>query len=132
MKEAMNISWDNLFIGDFNALTFSILGVSVVFSGLILISLYIAVLPKVLAFFEIDHSKKNANSGMVNADPKEAESNDEEIMIAIALAIHMDQTYGEQNQKFTWDENAPSDRSWKQAMHGEVLASRQNLPLRRL
>ncbi len=127
-----NISWGNLFQGDFNALTFSVLGISVVFGGLILISLYIAALPKVLALLQRDKSKKTQAQTMIKADPKDVENSDQEIMIAIALALHMDQNYGEQNQKFTWDLSEQTDRSWKNAMHADVLASSQNLPLRRL
>lgn len=132
MLEHLNISFDNLFVGDFNAIAFSILGITIVFCGLALISLIIAVLPKALALIEKDNSKKDANKGMVKADPKDLENSDEELMIAIALAIHMDQSFSEDNQKFTWDTSVPHDSSWKNAMHADVLSSRQNLPLRRL
>ena len=132
MLEHLNISWDNLFLENFNALSFSLLGITIVFCGLALISLIIAVLPKALALVEKDYSKKDANKGMVNADPKDLENSEEELMIAIALAIHMDQSFSEENQKFTWDTSVPHDPSWKNAMHADVLSSRQNIPLRRL
>ena len=43
-----NITWDNLFNHGFNAVQFSIMGMLIVFGGLSIISIYIALLPKIL------------------------------------------------------------------------------------
>ena len=43
-----NISLDNLFNHGFNAIQFSIMGMLIVFGGLSIISIYIALLPKIL------------------------------------------------------------------------------------
>ena len=43
-----HISLDNLFNHGFNAIQFSIMGMLIVFGGLSIISIYIALLPKIL------------------------------------------------------------------------------------
>ena len=43
-----NISWANLFENGHNFISFSIMGMLIVFSGLSIISIYIVLLPKIL------------------------------------------------------------------------------------
>ncbi len=116
----MNLSFDkispsNFYIGDFNALTFSLTGMFVIFSGLVFISLYIIVLPSLLRLLE---GKRKT------AIPGGSEENDQdifvekELLLAIATAFHLDQNFPEENQKITWKSHGDVDSPWQ--MSGKV------------
>ena len=109
-----NISLSNLYIGDFNALAFSLTGMSVIFSGLVIISLYIVVLPTILRLLE---GKKAAVQ-----IPEEEQGQDifaeKELLLAIATALHLDQNFPEENQKITWKSHGDVDSPWQ--MSGKV------------
>jgi Na+-transporting methylmalonyl-CoA/oxaloacetate decarboxylase gamma subunit len=128
---SINISFSNVFMGDFNAITFSLLGMGIVFAGLLTISLYIAGLPYVLNFI----FKKPSKVGVaVKGDRKEIEKqeSDIEVLIAIATAIHLEQNFAEDNQKITWaDNHHEQDSGWQQTGLAARLAQRQNMSLRR-
>ena len=98
---AIHISFDNLFVDGFNAITFSMLGMSIVFCGLIIISLYIVFLPKLLQKLGLD-APKGANPNTCTQKTKfKTESNeDEDMVLAIAIALHLELNSGS-NQKIT-------------------------------
>ena len=126
--QTLQFNFDNLFNSGINAPLFTIMAMSVVFIGLVLVYLYLICLPVVLGLF----AKKPEVSpigNMVKKDPRTADMNSD-MYTAIALAIHLEQSQ-ETRHAFTWDEKAPTDHSWQQALHARVLTSRQTLPLRR-
>lgn len=78
----MNFSWQNVIDG--NGLGITITGMLIVFSGLLLISLFIAALPKLLALKE---SKPEKKPTPIN---EPAEPTEDEIMAVIALVLHLE------------------------------------------
>lgn len=127
--ETLQFNVNNLFFGEFNALIFTLMAMSVVFFGLMLVYLYLNILPLALKFFE-KKPEVSATGNMIKQDPRAADISSD-MYTAIAMAIHMEQS-GESRHAFTWDSSKPEDHSWQQAMHARVLTSRQSLPLRRL
>ena len=126
--QTLQFNLDNLFQGDFNALIFTAMAMSVVFIGLVLVYLYLITLPVVFKLFE-KKAEVNPVGNMIKKDPRSADL-DSDLYTAIALAIHLEQSQ-ETRHAFTWDTKAPNDHSWQQAMHSRVISSRQALPLRR-
>lgn len=116
---------------NFNVISFSYFGMAIVFSGLIIISLYITVLPKLLKLLGL--AKTNpatpARASKVGT-PKELSKLDDETLTAIATAIQLELMYSE-NHKITWEEDSRQDSLWRSAGKSEGL-SRRNLSLRRL
>lgn len=87
----MNFSWQNVIDG--NGIGITITGMLIVFSGLLLISLFIAALPRVLALK--DGKPEIAKQPELVAEP--GESSDGEIMAVIALVLHIEteRSFGE-------------------------------------
>ena len=115
------ISFKNLITADFNAISFSILGLLMVFSGLIFISFYITVLPKLLALPNFFKKKK------VLQEPLENEKNgeDEDTLLAIAIAFHLSQEFPDENEKITWKSHGDIESPWKMSgrVHGLAVRS---------
>ena len=106
---SIHISASNLFLPGFNALTFSLAGLIIVFVGLASISIYIYFLPKIL------NTKKKKKVDRRTYNPSEDDSNTQsnlEEMIAIATAIHLETESGTINQEMTWN-NESESRSWQ-------------------
>ncbi len=101
------ISFDNLITPEFNAVIFSIFGMTMVFAGLFVISIYIAVLPKLLAL--PSKLKKRA----LQNDNKESADSEQDILLAIAVALHLQQDFPEENEKITWKSHGDLDSPWK-------------------
>lgn len=115
----MNLSLDkiglsNFYIGDFNALSFSLCGLLVVFSGLLIISLYILMLPSLLRLF----ARKKQRTSTVNKEQEQDIFAEKELLLAIATAFHLDQNFPEENQKITWKSHGDVDSPWQ--MSGKV------------
>lgn len=118
-----NISVSNLFLYDFDPIVFSVMGMLIVFSGLALISLYIVMLPRLLSLFE--KKKQPESSGEV----QQAASEDEEILMAIAVALHLDQTNDAGEMKITWPRHQDAS-PWQHAGRIRGLAVRSHLSRR--
>jgi len=88
----MNFSWQNVIDG--NGIGITITGMLIVFAGLILISLFIAALPKILELKTGKAEKKPATS----SEPEEP--TEDEIMAVIALVLHLEteRTLGESSR----------------------------------
>ena len=95
----MKIGLHNLFDNGFNALEFSLMGMSIVFGGLIVIFVYLYLLPLILAS-TIEKKKVVVTTSKV-VEPV-IEMQDDEILMAITAAMHLDQM-GSITQKITWD-----------------------------
>jgi len=128
----MNFSFDhmghaNLFIGDFNAVTFSIIGMLVVFAGLTIISLYIVCLPWLLKGL----GKKPARPEAADQAAKQQDMEQEkEILIAIATAFYLDQNFPEENQKITWKSHGDVESPWLISGRVQGMAQRTHVTRR--
>jgi Na+-transporting methylmalonyl-CoA/oxaloacetate decarboxylase gamma subunit len=120
-----NISWANLFGDGQNFISFSIMGMTIVFVGLTIISIYIVLLPKILNWPKIREIKqeKREDGSLPSMEP--------EIMLAITVALHLDQTGSGSNEKITWGRAADSESAWLTAGRMRGLSVRSHLPDRR-
>lgn len=107
----IHISLSNLVTESFNSLTFSMVGILIVFSGLIVISLYIKVLPSILNLIYGDLEKPK-KVGPIKGSPEQETDRKNEILIAVATAIHLDQTRADDNLKITWERNKENQSPW--------------------
>jgi Na+-transporting methylmalonyl-CoA/oxaloacetate decarboxylase gamma subunit len=88
------------------------MGVLVVFLGLSLISLCILILPRVLAFFDKEAALPSA--GLVKGEaPSAVDSTEKERLLAIATAVYLQQTDGDQGQKITWQRHGERGSAWQ-------------------
>jgi len=124
-----HISFANLFENGHNYVTFSIMGMLIVFAGLSFISIYIFLLPKLLSLPQMlqrgRKSKKKELEG-TSSDTKEPE-----LLLAIAVALHLDQTSGSNFEKITWKRYEDRESAWLTAGRMRGLAVRSHLPDRR-
>lgn len=112
-----NISFSNLFSPELNALAFSVMGMFMVFAGLLVISVYIALLPKILALPAYLKKKRR------RADVQK-EVDEQEILLAIAVALHLHQDFPDDNEKITWKSHGDMDSPWKISGRVQGLSSR--------
>ncbi|MEA3546354.1 MAG: OadG family protein [Thermodesulfobacteriota bacterium] len=96
-----HISLQNLFSPDFNAVNFSLTGMLVVFTGLLVISIYIFLQPFILALPDNLKKKKSAEKEISGRGGNDLFT-DKEVLIAIAVAFHLDRGFSEENQRITW------------------------------
>ncbi len=125
-----NISWDNLFVNGQNFISFSIMGMLIVFSGLSIISIYIVLLPKILALprlLRAEKERKKKKKEEIGSLPAQ----DQELLLAITVALHLDQTSSGSFQKITWKRYSAHESAWLTAGRLRGLAVRSHLPDRR-
>ncbi len=120
------ISINNLFRPDFNALGFSLLGMAIVFCGLIIISLYITLLPVVLNRFA--GKKDRAVTGGEETEPAGEDEMflEKERLIAIAVAYHLE-TNSADHDKITWDSRPEVESAWQISGRMHSLAARYKI-----
>jgi hypothetical protein len=119
----IHIGADNLFRGDFNAITFSLFGLTLVFSGLIIISLFILILPKL-----VNSSQKSGNKGdAASPDPSLDSLTEKELLLAIATAFHLDQDFPEENEKITWKSHGDIATPWQISGRDHGLSVRSHI-----
>ena len=124
-----HISFSNLFDNGHNYITFSIMGMLIVYAGLSFISIYISLLPKIL-----DLPQKLKTGWKIKTEGQEVESIDKkesELLLAIAVALHLDQTSGADYEKITWKRYEDRESAWLTAGRMRGLAVRSHLPDRR-
>ncbi len=116
-----NIGLHNLTQPGFNALQFSLMGLGLVFGGLLIIALYITLLPRLLEFTQ--RKQISPAKTKIAADKKE----EEEILLAIAIAFHLHSNFPEGSERITWkshgDMESPSPWLVSGRMHS--LTSRK-------
>ena len=122
-----HISFNNLFADGNNYITFSIMGMLIVFAGLSFISLYISLLPKILDLPRLIKAKKKEKTTAEATDEK-----DSELLLAIAVALHLDQTDYSNYEKITWKRHEDHVSSWLTAGRMRGLAVRSHLPDRKI
>jgi Na+-transporting methylmalonyl-CoA/oxaloacetate decarboxylase gamma subunit len=127
-----HISFANLFANGNNYIVFSIMGMLIVFAGLSFISIYITLLLKLLKLPEklkSEHHKKK----VVKSAPEEGISGvkESELLLAIAVALHLEQTNFSSDEKITWKRDEDRESPWLTAGRMSGLAVRSHLPDRR-
>jgi Na+-transporting methylmalonyl-CoA/oxaloacetate decarboxylase gamma subunit len=124
-----NISWTNLFENGQNFISFSIMGMLIVFSGLSFISIYIMLLPKILNIPKLLKAEKEIKreKGKIESLPAQ----DPELLLAITVALHLDQTNSGSLDKITWKHSSDRESAWLTAGRMRGLAVRSHLPDRR-
>ena len=116
-----HISLDNLFNHGFNAIQFSIMGMLIVFGGLSIITIYIMLLPKILG---LPGQLKVKRTSPKKSDAESATADESELLLAITIALHLDQTRDGQNQKITWQRHETTESAWRTAGRIKGLAVR--------
>lgn len=102
----------NFLVGDFNAVTFSVYGMLLVFSGLVIISFYIVMLPKLLGALEGKSGQKPVER-VDDAGEEKGTIEEKEVLVAIATAFYLDQNFPEENQKITWKSHGDVESPWQ-------------------
>ena len=120
-----HISFANLSNQGFNAIQFSILGMLIVFGGLAFISIYIALLPKLLALPA--KMKERAKRRRVVGTAKEPEEKEAELLLAIAIALHLEKSRPGDNLRITWQRHDELEPVWRTAGIMQGLAVRSNI-----
>ncbi len=124
-----HMSFANLFHNGHNYITFSIMGMLIVFAGLSFISIYIILLSKILNPPAI--LKPGGNSPKEPPGVETISADESELLLAIAVALHLDQTGGGSGEKITWPRHENRESPWLTAGRMRGLAVRSHLPDRR-
>jgi sodium pump decarboxylase gamma subunit len=125
-----HMSFANLFENGHNYITFSIMGMLIVFAGLSFISIYIILLSKVLNRppRPMSDGKNKKAKDAVKADHLD----ESELLLVIAVALHLHQTWGTNYEKITWNRREERESAWLTAGRMRGLAVRSHLPERRI
>ncbi|MBW2466059.1 MAG: OadG family protein [Deltaproteobacteria bacterium] len=123
-----NIGWSNLFENGYNFISFSIMGMLIVFCGLSIISIYIMLLPKILEFPKRFISQKTTKKQKGGYPEEPLPGQDPELLLAIAVALHLEQTNTGSFEKITWKRSGEPDSAWLTAGRMRGLAVRSHLP----
>ncbi len=89
----------------FDAVQFSLMGMGLVFGGLLIIALYITLLPKLLRLT----SPKPVSTKAVTPQNSDQEV---EILLAIATALHMHNNFPDGDERITWKSHGDMDSPW--------------------
>jgi len=121
-----HISFANLFVNGHNFIAFSIMGMLIVFVGLSFISIYITLLPRLLKLPQTlkEGDRKKKEEAGAEAD----EVKNMELLLAITVALHLDQTSGSDTERITWKRFEDRESPWVTAGRMRSLAGRSNLP----
>ncbi len=116
-----NIGIQNLLQPEFNALLFSLMGMGLVFGGLIIIACYIFLLPKLLNIGnkQVKDRQKSSTDDKINEE--------EEILLAIATALHLHNDFPEGEDRITWKSHGDMESPWLVSGRMQSLSSRQQL-----
>ena len=120
-----NIGLHNILRPDFNALQFSLMGMGLVFAGLLIIALYIVLLPKLLQL----GTRKNLEA---LDSPAANRDEEEEILLAIATALHLHNNFPDGDEKITWKSHGDMESPWlvsgrMHSLNSRKLPNRWNL-----
>jgi len=117
-------------------LLFSLLGMAIVFCGLVVISLYIVALPMALDLCARIRARagrgiRAAGAAGPAAGREAAEEDEADILCAIAVAFHLDQDFPAADQKMTWKSHGDMDSAWLKAGIAHGLAVRGHIHISR-
>ncbi len=117
-----NIGIHNLLRPEFNALQFSLMGMGLVFGGLLFIALYILLLPKLLALGE-----RKPKAQAPSCTDEKCKQEEEEILLAIATALHLHSNFPEGEDRITWKSHGDMESPWLVSGRMRSLKSRQQV-----
>jgi len=114
---------ENIFVGD--GIGISITGISIVFTGLVVLSIIIYFLPKALSLFDKLFGDKEAES-ITLSQVQDPFLEGEELVTAIAIVIHMEleRSYLEDTQKITIARAANQKSMWATSSNMKYFSSR--------
>lgn len=102
-------------VGGFDAVHFSMMGMAIVFGGLTLLAIYIALLPRIMrGFFWLKSRLQSVLADKQNAEDVTG-GIDADTLLAVATALHLEQASADDNRKITWQRHDLWDSSWQRA-----------------
>lgn len=111
-----NIGLHNLTHPGFDALQLSLMGMALVFGGLLIIAFYISLLPRLL---QLTTPKPKE---VIPTENSADDTREEEILLAIATALHLHNNFPDGDERITWkshgDMESPSPWLVSGRMHG--------------
>ncbi len=113
-----NIGLHNLTKPGLDALQFSLMGMGLVFSGLLIIAIYITLLPRLLKLCQ----SKPLQDKTSEAAKSEKE---EEILLAIATALHLHNNFPDGDERITWKSHGDMESPWLVSGRMHSLNSRK-------
>ena len=113
-----NIGLHNLNQPGLDALQFSLMGMGLVFGGLVIIAIYITLLPKLL---NLGNPKPKPSQNKQTADDGE----EEEILLAIATALHLHNNFPDGDERITWKSHGDMESPWLVSGRMQSLNSRK-------
>jgi Na+-transporting methylmalonyl-CoA/oxaloacetate decarboxylase gamma subunit len=118
------VFWDKIIAGQGFEIAFT--GMTIVFSGLLLISLFIRLLPRCLKKLDKLTAKDSAQTApLPGNDVTDLAATEEEIMAAIGLALHMElERCGGDMQQITIKRSAAAGSFWNSAGKMRSLSNR--------
>ena len=118
--------------GGFDGVHFSVMGMAIVFGGLTLLAVYIALLPIIMNGFSWLKHRMQSVSGDKQSAGDTPGGIDAETLLAVATALHLELASADDNRKITWQRHDPWDSSWQRAgrfdamnNQGHILAPRR-------
>lgn len=117
-----NIGIHNLQQPGFNAIQFSLMGMCLVFAGLLVTALYIILLPKLLGLGKT----KVQDPGLEPPDSAQSKE-EEEILLAIATALHLQSNFPEGEDRITWKSHGDMESPWLVSGRLRSLKMRQQV-----
>ncbi len=116
-----NIGLHNLTQPGFNALQFSLMGIGLVFAGLLIIALYITLLPKLLKLGQRKQPMSTEEAATAAAEKEE----EEEILLAIAVAFHLHSNFPDSSERITWKSHGDMESPWLVSGRMQSLTTRK-------
>lgn len=113
-----NIGFHNLNQPGLDALQFSLMGMGLVFGGLVIIAIYITLLPKLL---QLNSPKTKPSQSRQTPDDGE----EEEILLAIATALHLHNNFPDGDERITWKSHGDMESPWLVSGRMQSLNSRK-------
>jgi len=113
-----NIGLHNLNQPGLDALQFSLMGMGLVFGGLLIIALYITLLPRLL---ELGRPKSTPGSSTNNGEKED----EEEILLAIATALHLHNNFPDGEERITWKSHGDMESPWLVSGRMHSLSTRK-------
>ena len=113
-----NIGLHNLNQPGLDALQFSLMGMGLVFGGLVIIAIYITLLPKLLKLGSPKLQHPKANKAIDNIE-------EEEILLAIATALHLHNNFPDGDERITWKSHGDMESPWLVSGRMHSLQSRK-------
>lgn len=114
-----NIGLHNLTQPGLDALQFSLMGMGLVFGGLVIIAIYITLLPRLLEMGTPRPQQVTQTSKATDNDEEE------EILLAIATALHLHSNFPDGDERITWKSHGDMESPWLVSGRMHSLNSRK-------